>query len=144
MSLVSVDGICRLLRATHAKHSKKNFDEDITLQDTERKYVRNSEKVQTQFIPMRQWVIEERQSGQTTQQAVASWKDAIRDPLCRKRVVNNVQLIGVFRGIMAEGEHGKDNSLETTRKRNIPDVAYLQEALSQQGEKAAKLDAQYP
>ena len=36
-----------------------------------------------QFIPLRQWVIEERALGQTTPQAIASLTAAMKDPRAR-------------------------------------------------------------
>ena len=43
------------------------------------------------FIPMQQWVIEERALGQSTPQAIVSFKAALRDPRARTKVAHGAE-----------------------------------------------------
>ena len=88
------------------------------------------ETAQVQYIPLRQWCIEERALGQTTAQAITSFNAAVRDSRAKTMKAGNVHLIGVFRGIMVENENGKESEVAINRKRKIDDVHDLQSAMN--------------
>ena len=85
--------------------------DDGEIVSEERHYVRKGEDVIFDFVPLREWIKEERALGFTTAQAIESFKAAWKDPKARTMLHDNIQHVAIYRGIRSTTGHGEDRKV---------------------------------
>lgn len=77
----------------------------------ERRFVRTDENVIFDYVPLREWIKEERKLGFTTAQAIVSFKAAWKDPKARTCLEGGIQHVAIYKGIRKQTGHGEDSQV---------------------------------
>ena len=95
-------------KETHTKFEKRNWSSQTAFNE-DRRYVRKHEDVLFDFVPLREWIKEERQLGFSTPEAIESFKQAWKDPQALTRLHAGIRHVAIYRGIRLQTGWGEDS-----------------------------------
>ena len=114
-------------KEAHVKHMPRKWDDSEAFNEN-RHYVRQGEDVIFDYVPLREWVKEERQLGFSTDEAQASFAAAWRDPLALTRLHAGIQHVAIYRGIREAAGKGQEELAGMRRAKDINDKSDLRAA----------------
>ena len=97
-------------KENHTRYCARKWDTTESFAET-RRYVRTGENVIFDYVPLREWIKEERQLGFETDKAIASFKAAWKDPQALTKMHAGIQHVAIYRGIRSETGKGEDSNI---------------------------------